>query len=84
MSKFKIRVIKHSESGKSCFCEVSTMAGPFKSRHGIGYLYAEKLPEIGFTMDYAGDVAYKDMVDAETGELRTTKDGTPLKEIVLA
>lgn len=87
MSKV-IRVLKHSESGKSAFCRVSTKVPgtPFTSEHGIGYLYVEEgadLPEVGFEFEYSGDISYDNMVDVESGEIRTTKDGVPLQRIVL-
>lgn len=84
----QIRVLKHSESGASAFCRCTRVLGAFASEVGVGYLYrADKdteLPEIGTTLSWPGDVGFEPLIDAETGEVRTTKDGKAvLQRIVL-
>ena len=81
-----IKVMKHSESGKSAFCSVGKRVGPFVSQVGVGYLYVDKgeeLPVVGTSLPYQGEVDFVDMVNEETGETRTTKDGVVLQRIVL-
>jgi hypothetical protein len=81
-----IKVLKHSESGKSAFCSVSKRVGPFVSQVGVGYLYVDKgeeLPVVGTNLPYSGEVDFADMVDETTGEARVTKDGVVLQRIVL-
>lgn len=85
-----IKVIKHSESGRSAFCKCTRKLAGFSSEIGVGYLYRDEedeeaeLAAIGTTLKWPGDVAFEDMVDHETGELRTTKDGeSVLQRIVL-
>lgn len=81
-----IKVMKHSESGKSAFCSVSKRVGPFVSQVGVGYMYVDKgeeLPVVGTQFPYQGEVDFADMIDDATGECRVTKDGVVLQRIVL-
>ena len=84
-----IRVMKHSESGKSAFVKVTRKLGPFKSEVGIGYLYLDgddpeaELPELDTEFNYPGEVGFENMIDTKTGELRTTKNGEVLQRVVL-
>lgn len=83
-----IKVLKHSESGKSAFCRCSRKLGAFSSEVGVGYLYRADentdLPVVGTELEWPGDVGFEPLVDAETGSVRTTKDGSAtLQRIVL-
>jgi len=83
-----IKVLKHSESGKSAFCRCTRTLGAFASEIGVGYLYKAtedaEMPAIGETLTWEGDVAFEPIVDADTGQVRTTKDGSAtLNRIVL-
>lgn len=82
----KITVLKNSESGKSSFCRVTKNVGPFTSEVGVGYLYITKgqtQPEVGTSFDYDGGVDFIPLADHQTGEVRTTKEGVQLLQIVL-
>lgn len=84
----QIRVLKHSESGKSAFCKCTRKLGAFSSEIGVGYLYkdedATELPEKDTVLSWPGEVGFEPLIDAETGEVRTTKDGKAvLQRIVL-
>ena len=82
-----ITVMKHSDSGKSAFCKCTRNFNGFASEVGVGYLYKAdddtELPPVKTSMEYPGSVEFENMVDAETGELRTTKEGVALQRIVL-
>ena len=90
MTVFQITVLKHSESGKSAFCRVSTRVGAFLAPSHVGYLRVaegEELPAITTSFAFEGAVERKPMEDVnpETGEVtpRTTKAGDQLYELVL-
>ena len=88
MAAVNIKVLKHSESGKSAFCRCSRKLGAFSSEIGVGYLYRAsedtELPEVGTELEWPGDVGFEPLVDADTGAVRTTKDGSStLQRIVL-
>lgn len=88
MAAIKISVIKHSESGKSAFCRVSTKTSLGFIECGVGYLYpegeGEELPAVNSEAILEGfNVDFKEMVNSETGEVRATKTGVPLKKICL-
>jgi len=83
--KFFIKVLKQSDSKKSCFCKVTCKVGVLRSEVGVGYLYVDEgdeLPEIGTELPYEGEVGFQIMTN-EDGEVRTTKEGVPLERIVL-
>jgi len=84
----QIRVLKHSESGKSAFCKCTRKLGAFSSEIGVGYLYkdedASELPEKDTVLSWPGEVGFEPLIDSTTGEVRTTKDGSAvLQRIVL-
>ena len=90
MANFQITVLKHSASGKSAFCRVSTKVGAFVAPSYVGYLRVadgEELPAISTSFTFEGTVERQPMqdVDKETGEAtpRTTKAGDQLYELVL-
>ena len=90
MANFQITVLKHSESGNSAFCRVSTRVGSFLAPSHVRYLRVaegEELPPVTTSFAFEGSVEKKPMqdVDKESGEVtaRTTKDGTQLYELVL-
>lgn len=86
MATIRIKVIKHAEH--SAFCRVSTKTPLGFIECGVGYLYPEgkdaELPAVDSEMTLDGfNPEFKEMVNAETGEVRQTKTGIPLKKICL-
>jgi hypothetical protein len=82
-----IKVLKHSESGKSMFCRVTRNFMGAISEVGVGYLYKDpdaELAPVGTIAQYPGEVGFEPLVDIDTGEIRTTADGKAvLQRIVL-
>ena len=90
MAQITVTCVKHTESGKSAFCRATTKIGWATSILGVGYLRpaeGESLPAVGEHFTFEGTIEFREMVDVDksTGEVkvRTTTDGTPLKELVL-
>lgn len=85
-----LKVYKLTESKKSVFVKVIKKAGPLQSNVGVGYMYLEENMEeeekeklVGTSFTYDGEVEFRTIADPITGEVRTTKEGVELQEVIL-
>lgn len=90
MAQITITCVKHTESGKSAFCRATSKIGWANSTIGVGYVRpaeGETLPPVGESFTFEGTIELRVMQDTnpDTGEVTTreTKEGIPLKELVL-
>lgn len=78
--KYRVTVIKVTDSGKSAFCRITsaTAASWVRNEIGVGYLYFqegiadEDKPKPGDAFDFEGEVAFEPLIDSDTGTVRTT------------